>query len=100
MYITMVEAARRRQRLQKCEEDDVLQPWTVVALDEVVGSRRRREQSARCSATIEADQRPFFIVRDGESVTSGAAAGCDRLGAAVTAAQQAQTIDADDVGGI
>lgn len=49
------------------------------------------------------ERAPFFIVRDeqGESVyTSVLQLVRDRFGATVTAAQQAQTIDADDVGGI
>ena len=49
------------------------------------------------------DRAPFFVVQDerGESVyVSVLQLVRDRLGAAVTAAQQAQSIDADDIGGI
>jgi hypothetical protein len=48
-------------------------------------------------------QAPFFVVRDaaGESVyASVLQLTRERLGADVTAAQQASAIDADDVGGI
>lgn len=50
------------------------------------------------------DRAPFFVVRDGEGdravYTSVLHLVRERLGQAVTTAQQAAAIDADDVGGI
>ena len=55
------------------------------------------------SRQLGVDRAPFFVVRDdrGESVyTSVLQLVRDRFDGAVTAAQQAQAIDPDDIGGI
>ena len=54
-------------------------------------------------ARLGVERAPFFVVRDdrGESVyVSVLQLVKERFGQAVSAAQQAQTIDADDIGGI
>jgi hypothetical protein len=55
-------------------------------------------------ARLGVDRAPFFIVRtdDGQEIvyTSVLQLVRERLGQAVTTVQQAQTIDADDIGGI
>ncbi len=108
MHITMVKKRLADgSECRKCQEATThLQSrglWDRV--NEVVWAQEGDEASPgmALSARFHVSQAPFFIVRDerGESVyASVLQLARERLGSEVTAAQQAATIDADDVGGI
>jgi hypothetical protein len=108
MHITMVKKRLADgSECRKCQEATAhLQSrglWHRV--DEIVWAQDGDPSSAGMvlSARLGVSQAPFFVVRDdkGESVyASVLQLARERFGTDVTAAQQAATIDADDVGGI
>jgi hypothetical protein len=74
-------------------------------IDEIVWADERDPNSpgVLLGAQLGVDTAPFFVVHDdkGEAVyVSVLQLARDRFGTAVTAAQQAAAIDADDIGGI
>jgi hypothetical protein len=108
MHITMVKKRLADgSECRKCQEATThLQSrglWEKI--DEIVWADERDPSSAgmRLGEKLGVEQAPFFVVRDeqGEAVyVSVLQLARDRFGSAVTAAQQAAAIDADDVGGI
>ena len=108
MHITMV-----KKRLadgsdcRKCQEatDYLASRGLLSRIDEVLLADENDPSSPGMvlSKQLGVERAPFFVVKDerGEAVyVSVLQLVRDRLGATVTTAQQAQSIDADDVGGI
>jgi hypothetical protein len=108
MHITMVKKRLADgSECRKCQEATThLQSrglWEKI--DEIVWADECDPTSPGLllGARLGVEQAPFFVVRDekGESVyASVLQLARDRFGSAVTAAQQAAAIDADDIGGI
>jgi hypothetical protein len=108
MHITMVKKRLADgSECRKCQEATAhLQSrglWEKI--DEIVWADERDANSRGIllGAKLGVETAPFFVVRDeqGETVyVSVLQLARDRLGATVTASQQAAAIDADDIGGI
>lgn len=108
MHVTMVKKRLADgSECRKCREStDVLQSrglWPEI--DEIVWADENDDASPGMvlSRQLGVDCAPFFVVRDerGETVyVSVLQLIRERFDGAVTAAQQARTIDPDDIGGI
>ena len=108
MHITMVKKRLADgSECRKCQEaSGHLQSRGLWGrIDEVVWAQEGDAASAgmQLGAKLGVDQAPFFVVRDGdvESVyVSVLQLIRERMGVAVSSAQQASAIDVEDIGGI
>jgi hypothetical protein len=108
MHITMVKKRLADgSECRKCQEASAhLQSRGLWGrIDEVVWAQEGDAASAgmQLGARLDIDQAPFFVVRDGgvESVyVSVLQLIRERMGVAVSSAQQASAIDVEDIGGI
>jgi len=108
MHITMVkkrlgDGSECRKCLEATTHLQSRGLWEKI--DEIVWADERDSNSPGMllGARLGVQQAPFFVVRDeqGEAVyVSVLQLAKERFGSAVTAAQQAAAIDADDIGGI